>query len=80
MLAGVRLAHHCSYPSLYPRMTKDWSVQNNQLSEQIENIEYTPYRDVLEDTYALIADRMSSFEQYVPPCDTFHGIRVGSVV
>ena len=77
MLAGVRLAHHHSYLDLDPCLKKDWSAQNNQLSEQIEN---TSYRDALEDTHALVADRISSPEQYVPLRDTFHGVCVGSVV
>ena len=76
MLAGVRLAHHRSYPGVDPCLKTDWSVQNDQLSEQIED---TSYRDALKDTYALVADRMSSPEQYVPLRDTFHGVCVGSV-
>jgi hypothetical protein len=73
MLAGVRLAPPYSYLNQADRLTNDWSVRNSPNSEYID----ASYRDTLEDTYALIADKMSSPEQYVRFRNSFKSRRMG---
>lgn len=74
MLAGVSLAHPCSYLSLAQNLKKYRLAQNSRNSEHIDN---TPYLDRFEDAYAFVVDRMSSLEQYVPSRDTFHVVGPG---
>jgi len=74
MLAGVRLAHHCSYPGLAQILKNDWPEQNSQYRKHIDD---TPYLHTIEDSYAVVADNMSFLEQYVLSCDSVHGLRLG---
>ena len=74
MPAGVRLALPCSYLNQADRLTNNWSARNSPNSEYIDD---ASYRDTLEDTYAFIADKMSSPEQYVRSRNSFQSWRMG---
>ena len=74
MLAGVRLALPYSYLNQADRLTNDWFARNSLNSEHIDD---ALHRDTLQDTYAFIADKMSSPEQYVRFHNGFKNCRVG---
>ena len=76
MLAGVRLAHPCPYQNeayCPKKAKKDGSTRNSRYRKHIDN---TPYPLIIKDSYARIADNMSSLEQYVLLCASFHDLHL----
>lgn len=74
MLAGVRFADPYSSLSGTHSLKKDGASQKGRYRKHIDN---SPYTRSIKDSYVLVADNMSSLEQYVLPCAGFHDLRPG---